>query len=279
MHGAVAAGLTASAMALAACSSPSGSQPEPPADQATSRETVWRDDFDGPRGARPDPAAWTAQEGGDGWGNEELQRYTTDPANASLDGQGRLVITADRTRRGTCWYGRCQYTSARLTTQGKVGAPPGRVEARIQLPHGVGLWPAFWMMGEDLPKVGWPQAGELDVMELVGDQPGEISSSVHGPGYVRAGLTAPYRLPDGAAFADGFHTFAIDRSPSEIVFSVDGQEYHRVWRTDGGENEWVFDQPFHIILNLAVGGTWPKPPPPETPFPAHMLVDYVAIFR
>lgn len=264
--------------------------PSEPAGRASTptRQLVWRDDFDGPVGASPDPTTWATDVGGDGWGNDELQRYTAEPANAALDGDGHLVITAERTGSGECWYGTCRFTSARLTTQGRVSAASGLVEARLRVPEGAGLWPAFWMMGENLPQVGWPGAGELDVMEIVGDAPGEAWSSVHGPGLVRAGLTAAYRLPGGGSFADGFHTFAIERTPGVVAFLVDGQEYHRVRRQDvvaaASADAWVFEEPFHLILNMAVGGDWPKEPAPHTRlphnrFPARMVIDHVAIYR
>ena len=151
---------------------------------------LWRDEFSGPAGQPPDPRVWNHEIGdgtahnNPGWGNSELQYYTADPANAALDGQGKLVITA-RAADGAllCYYGPCQYTSARLTTLGKREVGFGRVEARVRLPRGAGLWPAFWSMGTDLPQVGWPSAGEIDVMEWVGRAPTQVFGTIHGPGY------------------------------------------------------------------------------------------------
>lgn len=247
------------------------------------KRLAWRDDFTGPAGAPPNPRFWTPQVGGWGWGNEELQRYTPDPDNASLDGSGHLTITArEDTVAPTapdqfCWYGPCRYTSARLITADKVTPRYGRIEARIKVPAGAGLWPAFWMLGEDFFTVGHPQSGEVDIMEIVGKEPATAWASVHGPGYT--GLSNRFDLPPGSTFADDFHTFAVDWSPDGLVFSVDGQAYHSVPPADAGANEWVFDQPFFLVLNLAVGGRWPGEPTPQTQFPASMLVDYVAVYR
>lgn len=246
---------------------------------STAPTLVWRDDFDGPAGSRVNPAWWTELSGGEGWGNQELQLYQSGGKNAAVDGQGNLVITARKESAGTCWYGPCQYTSARLTTAKKVTANSGRVEARLKTPIGKGVWPAFWMLGDNLDTAGYPQCGEADIMELVGDWPSEIWSSIHGPNYVMAGLTAPYRLPDGVTYHDDFHTFAMEWTSTGVQFSVDGHVYHTVNRADVGSGEWVFDKPMHVILNLAVGGKWPGDPAPTTQFPAQLVVDYVAMYR
>ncbi len=150
----------------------------------------------------------------------------------------------------------------------------------MRLPTQPGLWPAFWMMGEDLGRVGWPRSGEIDVMELVGDEPGKVWASAHGPGYIRAGLTAPFDLPHGQTFSDEFHTFGVELSGDELAFDVDGTVYHRVHRRDiGADKVWVFDKPFHVILNLAVGGEWPGSPSASTQLPARLVIDHVAIYR
>lgn len=148
----------------------------------------------------------------------------------------------------------------------------------MTLPQGKGLWPAFWLLGANYPEVGHPASGEIDIMELVGDEPFRVWSSAHGPGYTLSGLTAKYDLPAGQTFTDGFHTFALDWSPTELAFSVDGTVYHRVPRSAIGDSEWVFDKPFFVILNLTVGGTWAGEPAPETAFPAQLVVDYVASY-
>jgi beta-glucanase (GH16 family) len=239
---------------------------------------TWSDEFDGASGTGPDRAKWTLETGGSGNGNHELQYYTSSTANAALDGQGHLVLTARKnTDPGlSCWYGPCQYTSARLNTAQSFTQNHGHFEARIKIPRGQGVWPAFWMLGSDLGTVGWPNSGEIDVMENVGKEPGTVHGTIHGPGYSGAGgLGAGYTLPGGAAFADAFHVFAVDWSPSGITWSVDGHAYETRTPADAGGNKWVFDHPFFVILNLAIGGDWPGSPDGATAFPQTMTVDYV----
>ncbi|MFD9129481.1 ricin-type beta-trefoil lectin domain protein [Kitasatospora sp. NPDC059571] len=238
----------------------------------------WSDEFDGPSGAAPDAAKWTTETGGSGNGNHELQYYTAGNGNAALDGQGHLVITARKnTDSGlSCWYGTCQYTSARLNTTRSFTQAYGHFESRIKIPRGQGMWPAFWMLGNDLGTVGWPNSGEIDVMENIGKEPGTVHGTVHGPGYSGAnGLGAPYTLSGGRAFADDFHVFAVDWSPGAITWSVDGTAYETRTPADAHGNKWVFDHPFFMILNLAVGGDWPGSPDGGTAFPQAMTVDYV----
>ncbi|MCP2334011.1 MULTISPECIES: family 16 glycosylhydrolase [Actinoalloteichus] len=249
---------------------------------ATPLALTWEDDFEGPSGAAPDPARWNHEIGGHGWGNNELQYYTADRRNSALDGQGNLVITS--TREGTdglsCHYGPCQFTSARLTTQDKFSQRYGRFEARIQVPRGNGVWPAFWMLGDNFPETPWPHSGEIDIMEVVGREGGTAHGTIHGPGYSAGeGITGSYTLPGGQQFADGFHVFAVDWSPDGMVWSVDGHVYHQVTRSDVGNNPWVFDQDFFMILNSAVGGNWPGPPDDSTQFPQRMLIDYVRVYE
>jgi beta-glucanase (GH16 family) len=241
---------------------------------------TWSDEFDGAAGSAPDPAKWTHETGGSGNGNHELEYYTDSTSNASLDGQGHLVITARKnTDPGlSCWNGPCQYTSARLNTASTFTQSYGHFEARIKIPRGQGMWPAFWMMGDDIGKVGWPDNGELDVMENIGKEPGTVHGTIHGPGYSGAnGLGAPFTLPGGKAFADDFHTFAVDWTPGAITWSVDGTAYETRTPADAGGNKWVFDHPFFMILNLAVGGDWPGGPDGATAFPQSMVVDYVRV--
>lgn len=238
---------------------------------AASGDVVWSQDFDGAAGSAPDRSAWTNETGDGGWGNNELEDYTDSRDNSALDGQGNLVITAKREADGS-------YTSARLTTQGKYTPMYGRVEARIQIPRGQGIWPAFWMLGSDLPQVGWPNSGEVDVMENVGYEPATVHGTVHGPGYSGGqGITSSYQHPQGWSFADTFHTFAVDWKPGSITWSVDGVAYKTVTPADTGGNPWVFDKPFFIVLNLAVGGSWPGYPDGTTQFPQQMKIDYVRV--
>ena len=246
--------------------------------RTTKRRLVWKDSFDGPAGAPANPQIWTYEVGGHGWGNQELQRYTNSTENAALDGLGRLAITAREDTSGTqCWYGTCRYTSARLITLDKASAQYGRIEARMKLPAGQGVWPAFWMMGTNINTVGHPTCGEIDIMELVGNEPWRVWASVHGPGYT--GLSSHYDLPAPSEFADDFHTFTLDWTSNSLTFSIDNVVYHQVTQADLNGNPWVFDQPFFLLLNLAVGGTWPGEPNAQTVFPATLLVDEVAVYR
>lgn len=235
-------------------------------------DIVWQQEFDGPAGAAPDGSVWGHDLGAGGWGNNELQTYTDSRANSALDGQGNLVITARREGDGS-------YTSARLQTNDRFEAQYGKVEARIQIPRGQGIWPAFWMLGGDMPGVPWPQAGEIDIMENVGFEPHLVHGTVHGPGYSGgAGISGTYMHPQGWSFADTFHTFAVDWSPGRITWSVDGNVYHEVTRDSVGGNQWVFDKPYFLILNVAVGGNWPGYPDGSTVLPQEMKVDYVRVY-
>ncbi|MEK8173522.1 glycoside hydrolase family 16 protein [Streptomyces sp. M19] len=241
-------------------------------------KAVFTEDFDGAAGSGVDGSRWT-QETGDNVNNHERQWYTDGTNNAQLDGNGNLVITAKKENPGgyNCWYGSCEYTSARLNTAEKFTTTYGRVEARIKVPQGQGMWPAFWMLGEDIGSAGWPNCGEIDVMENVGFEPNTVHGTIHGPGYSGAGgIGAGYTLPSGN-FSDDFHTFAVDWSPEKIVWSVDGNEYQTRTPADLNGNQWVFDHPHFVILNLAVGGDWPGDPDGNTQFPQQMTVDYVHV--
>ncbi|MFI5874946.1 ricin-type beta-trefoil lectin domain protein [Streptomyces sp. NPDC051445] len=255
---------------------------DPPARAAATSAAAavaFSDEFDGPAGSAVDGARWQT-ETSDNVSNHERQYYTAGNRNAALDGQGHLVITARRENPGNyqCWYGRCEYTSARLNTAGRFTTTYGRVEARMKVPRGQGMWPAFWMLGNDIGEVGWPASGEIDVMENVGFEPATVHGTLHGPGYSgSAGIGAGYTLPGGQAFADAFHTFAVDWSPNTITWSVDGTVYQRRTPADLGGRQWVFDKPFFLILNLAVGGYWPGDPDGSTAFPQQLLVDYVRV--
>jgi beta-glucanase (GH16 family) len=242
---------------------------------------VWADDFNGPAGSAPDASKWGHETGGGGFGNNELEYYTTSTSNAALDGNGHLVITARKENPAGygCWYGSCTYTSARLNTAGKFTQQYGHVEARIQLPRGQGIWPAFWALGSNIGTVGWPNSGEIDIMENIGSQPSVNHGSLHGPGYSGCcPLTGTYTLPNGQAFADGFHTFAVDWSPNQVSFSVDGNVYERQTSADTNGNPWAFNHPFYLLLNVAVGGNFPGPPNSSTSFPQQMIVDYVHVY-
>lgn len=234
------------------------------------------EEFDGPEGAPPNPSIWTYDVGGGGFGNNQLEFNTNRVENVSLDGRGHLRIVA----REEAFFGN-SYTSGRIKTQGLFAQRYGRFEARIKLPAGQGLWPAFWMLGADFGVVGWPQSGEIDIMEFRGQEVDVIHGSVHGPGYSGASaMTSRLRLRDGENFVDDFHVFAVDWDPGVIRFSVDGRVYQTITTAAvASRGEWVFDQPFFLLLNLAVGGNFVGPVSRNTEFPAEMLVDYVRVFE
>jgi beta-glucanase (GH16 family) len=238
-------------------------------------ELVWSDDFTGAAGSLPDPAKWAFDigTGQDGWGNQELQYYTNRPENVSLNGDGQLVITALREA-----FGGRQFTSGRIKTQGLFSQTYGRFEARIQNPYGPGIWPAFWMLGSDVETVGWPQTGEIDVMEMRGQEPTRISGSLHGPGYSGGNpATGSYALLNGRFDAD-YYIYAVEWFPDRIDFFVDDYLYLRI-RPDDVNGEWVFDHPFFMILNVAVGGAYVGFPNDTTPFPQKMVIDYVRVYK
>ena len=249
-----------------------------PASQAATDGVLatFTDDFNGAAGSGVDGSKWV-HETGDNVNNHERQWYTGGNANAVLDGQGHLVITAKKENPANynCWYGRCQYTSARLNTSGKFSSTYGHVEARMKLPRGQGMWPAFWMLGTNIGSVGWPNCGEVDIMENVGFEPTTVHGTIHGPGYSGSGgIGAGYGGPN---FSDAFHTFAVDWSANKIVWSVDGHVYQTRTPADLGGRSWAFNHPFFIILNLAVGGYWPGDPNSSTQFPQQLVVDYVHV--
>lgn len=240
---------------------------------------VWSDEFNGSDGSAPDPSKWVLETGGGGWGNQELEYYTGRPQNA-IQRDGNLVITALKEKYAGPDGVTRDYTSARLKTQGKFAQAYGRFEARIKIPRGQGIWPAFWMLGEDIDKVGWPTCGEIDIMENIGKEPSTVHGTIHGPGYSGDnGIGDPYSLPASERFADDFHVFAVEWEPKAIRFYVDGHVY--ATRTPGDlpkQTNWVYDHPFFLLLNVAVGGSWPGNPDATSTYPQMMLVDYVRVY-
>lgn len=247
-------------------------------------QLIWNDEFDSPAGSQPDSSKWNYNIGGEGWGNNEWQYYTDLPQNASTDGAGNLVIRAEAVQgqeeKRVCWYGECKFTSARILTQDKFTVTYGRVEARIKVPYGQGIWPAFWMLGEDIPTKGWPECGEIDIMENIGREPSAAHGTVHGPGYSGSeGISHTFTLPNGEKFSDDFHVFATEWEANEIRWYVDGNLYGTLKRDSFTDKRWVFDHPFFIIMNVAVGGNWPGYPDETSVFPQTMTVDYVRVFQ
>ncbi|HTL67926.1 MAG TPA: glycoside hydrolase family 16 protein [Lacunisphaera sp.] len=241
--------------------------------------TVWCDEFNQPVGSAPDAAFWSHDLGATGWGNAELECYTDRRENCEVvadenASHGRaLVIRARRAPDGS-------HTSARIKTQGKYGALHGRIEARLKLPQGQGIWPAFWMMGANIDRSPWPDCGEIDIMEVLGHDQQTLHSTIHGPGYSgKHGISKSTRLPAGQRFCDAYHVFAVDWSPGRVAFSCDGAVYHTRSPADlPAGTRWVFDDgPFFLILNVAIGGHWPGYPDDSTVFPQEMRIDYVRV--
>lgn len=259
--------------------SPVTVEPSPsarPADGLT-----WADEFDGPAGQPADPDSWTHETGGGGWGNEELQFYTEGSENAFLDGEGHLVIEVRaveaRATPPDCWYGACRFTSARLVTQGKRDVQYGRVEVRAMLPEGAGIWPAVWMLGSNIQDVGWPESGEIDVMEFVGRAPNEVFGTIHGPGY-SGGEAFNGVLDLGTPFPGEWHVFSVDWSPGRIVWQVDGRTYHEATPADVAPDRWAFDHPFFLVVNVAVGGNFGGPLG-DIAFPQRLVLDHVRVYE
>jgi len=241
---------------------------------------VWSDEFSSANGSAPDSTKWTYDLGGSGWGNQELESYTLRPQNVQIQNGNLMIAALQENYTGADGIAR-NYTSARLKTQNLFTQAYGRFEARIKIPKGQGIWSAFWMLGNDITQNGWPKCGEIDIMENIGREPGIIHGSLHGPSSTAptADLTATFTLPAGQNLSDDFHIYAIEWEPGTVRFYVDSNNYvtftQAQWPAGG---QWVFDHPFFVILNLAVGGVWPGSPDATTHFPQQMLVDYVRVY-
>jgi beta-glucanase (GH16 family) len=235
---------------------------------------LWADEFTQAEGTKPDSSKWGYDTGSNnGWGNNELQFYTDRTENARIE-SGNLVIEA----RKESYSGKA-YTSARLLTKDKVSWTYGRIEARIKIPKGRGIWPAFWMLGANIASVGWPNCGEIDIMENIGSEPSTLYGTIHGPGYSGGNPVSENTVLLGAELGDDFHVFAIEWEENRIRWFLDGQPYFTVTPSSlpAGSN-WVFNQPQFLILNVAVGGNWPGDPDGLTTFPQRMTVDYVRVY-
>jgi beta-glucanase (GH16 family) len=234
-------------------------------------QLAWSDDFEGSAGTLPDASKWGFDLGNNnGWGNQELENYTDNPENVSLDGNGNLVITAIQNGNS--------FTSARVNTKGKFSQVYGRVEARLKTPYGPGIWPAFWMLGANNGEVGWPQCGEIDIMELKGQAPSVINGTVHGPGYSAGGAISSSYALQNSRFDLDFHVFAVEWTENQIDFFVDDYLYKRISKSDV-PGQWVYDHPFFLILNVAVGGNYVGFPTAQTTFPQKMTIDYVKVYQ
>lgn len=236
---------------------------------------VWNDEFDGDEIDREN---WTYDIGGWGWGNGEAQYYTDRPENARLD-DGLLIIEAHQEQ-----FEGSYYTSARLKTQDLQQFQYGRIEARMKVPAGAGLWPAFWMLGSGFeegsedPARNWPTVGEIDVMEYIGREPDLVMGTIHGPGYSGAlGLTTWHR--PGGEIADDFHVFAVEWDETGIRWFYDDEQFAEQTPAVMNGREWVFDREFFLIVNLAVGGSLPGPPALDLEFPVQLQVDHIRVFQ
>lgn len=254
---------------------------------------VWSDEFNAPNGSAPDPKKWTYDLGGDGWGNHELETYTNRRQNSHIE-NGNLVITARKENFEGGDHIAREYTSARLKTLGLFTQAFGRFEARIKIPEGQGIWPAFWMLGNNIGSVGWPKCGEIDIMENIGKEPATVHGSIHGPlsNGTETDLTAPAKLASGKNFAEGFHVYAVEWEPAEIRFYVDQTQFATftpqspitmpgsttLASPSDSAGSWVFDHPYFLLLNVAVGGDWPGSPDDTSTYPQSMLIDYVRVY-
>jgi beta-glucanase (GH16 family) len=266
-------------------SPPGGRSPSfPSAAQATPepvgpRTLVWSDEFSGAKGTPPDPASWRHEVGGSGWGNGELECYTRSTRNSALDGRGHLVLTARKAPGHTCADGVVNdYTSARLKTQRLQTFRYGRLAIRAKMPVGQGLWPAFWALGTNAGSVGWPACGEIDVVEQLGQHPRTSYGTIHGAD------SAGKQYSEGGSVTEprpwrGFHTYAADWTHRSIAFSIDGKTYFTAKRGEVVRKYgvWPFDHPFFLLVNVAVGGSWPGPPDGTTHFPQRMVIDWIRV--
>ncbi len=253
----------------------------------------WADEFNATAGTPPNPNNWKYELGdgalnnNPGWGNSEFEYYSNDPANAATDGNGNLVISLKAVDPNTtdlvCYYGPCRYTSARLLTQDRAHFQYGKIEARMKLPpsNESGLWPAFWALGTNInePGVGWPQSGEIDIMEYVSRVADEIFGTLHGPGY-SGGVSYGKTIHVPNVTAD-FHTYSVEWTENHVVWYVDGVKYHEARNTDAflAGKEWVYNHPFFVLLNVAIGGNFGGTISDQLTFPQNTLVDYVRVYQ
>lgn len=249
-------------------------------DVSTAWRLAWSDEFNVPDNTALDSSKWVMETGGGGWGNNELQSYTARPNNVYIAGKALVIKAQKETFTGADGVTR-DYTSARLKTQSKFAQKYGRFEARIRLPHGQGIWPAFWMLGADIKEKGWAACGEIDIMEHIGREPSKAFGTIHGPGYSgEKSLSNFFTLPKNKRFADDFHVFAVEWEPNEIRWYVDGKHYATKTPADLPQGaRWVYDHLFFMLLNVAVGGNWPGSPDATSTFPQTMKVDYVRVYR
>ncbi|MEO3784320.1 glycoside hydrolase family 16 protein [Actinocorallia sp. B10E7] len=254
-------------LAGALVASPAGAQPKAQAKAKAKWAISWRQEFVG-YGA-PSAKYWNAHNGNgvNGYGHKALQYY--DPANAQLNGNGQLVLTAEKKRNGkACWNGPCQYVSGRVDTRDLFSHGYGRFVARMKLPTGVGLWPAFWMQTVDKRR---SQYAEIDVVETIGNEPNRVQGFAH----TAKGKVAAGSLLLKKPLSAGYHNYSVEWTPKGIVWRVDGRKYASLKKYKG----WTFNKKMFLILNLQVGGEWPGKPNAATRFPARMSIDWIRIYK
>lgn len=242
------------------------------------RGLVWQDEFVGAAGAPPDPKTWTAELGAGGWGNEELQSYTGRRENLAQTGRGQLAITARREAFTGADRIAAGWTSARITTLDKKTIGFGTVAVRVKVPKGQGMWAAAWTMGTNIREVGWPACSEHDILESLNDATEAIQTS-HGPQPGVRDWSASVRTKSATSYADGWHVFSVTRTKGKVSYAIDGIVTRTVTRKDmPAEAAWTLDTPQYMLLNLAVGGTFPGPPDATSPAQATYLVDWVRVW-
>ncbi|MFL6025069.1 MAG: glycoside hydrolase family 16 protein [Marmoricola sp.] len=242
---------------------------------------VWSDDFSGPAGAFDSASRWTFATGGGGWGNAELQCYTKSRDNAATNGQGQLVISALRTPLHLCSDGHLNgYTSARLSTQNSFSVTHGRLEIKAKLPAGAGAWPAFWALGSNEWTVGWPNCGEIDVMEYTGNRPTVTTSAVHLAAYDGSHWYSTHTSTTSTTLSSQFHVYAVNWTSDSLTFYRDKTLLSTITRAQVMQHGvWPFDKPFYLLINLAVGGIYAGPVPSTTVFPQRYVIDYVRVYH
>lgn len=245
-------------------------------------DLVWEQNFENM--TQIDESIWSFEignghaQGIPGWGNAELEYYKKE--NAYIDKTEKALVIEAKKESVSDKYGEYSYTSARMITRGKFNMKYGRIEFKAKLPQGKGIWPALWMLGEKIGTVGWPSCGEIDVMEYLGHETNKVYGTIHGPGYSGAnGIGGSYVLPEGS-FTEGYHVFAVEWDPAGISWYVDDVKFFQVSRPEVEfRGDWVFDDPFFIIMNVAVGGYWPGYPDETTVFPQKMYVKYIKVYK
>ena len=239
---------------------------------------LWSQEFNEKSGSKPDPKYWNYDLGdGRGWGNRELQLYTN--VNAKTTGRGVLAITAlqiSPKKKQICYYGYCEWSSARITTKNKVWIKYGTIEARIQMPAGTGSWPAFWMLGQNIDAVLWPNSGEIDITEGLGRTPYINYGTIHGPGF-SGGNSIGVRHLHQKKLSEGFHIYGINWSEDSIEWTFDGAVIFKQSKESIAPRAWVFNQPFSLILNVAMGGEFGGEIGKDAKSGLQMKVDWIRV--